>query len=79
MGSLLVHIIPYFTTPLERAGDPSVFAAASPEVRANADKFKGAYLTPVGRITKPSTDALNAHLAKDLWETSEKQLAVLGL
>ncbi|KZP08211.1 NAD(P)-binding protein [Athelia psychrophila] len=79
LGGLILKILPLFTTPIDRAADPSLFAAASPAVRANAAAFKGAYLMPVGKITKPSADAQDAGLARDLWATSEQQLAVLGL
>ncbi|KAF8903480.1 NAD-binding protein [Gymnopilus junonius] len=59
----------------------SVFAAASPEVRQNKDLYKGAYLTPVAKITKPSKSATNAKLATELYDTTEsvlKELGVLG-
>ena len=79
LGSLLVRLLPLFTTPIAQAGDPSVFAAAAPAVRAHADAYKGAYLVPVGKIAPPSADAMDARLAQELWATSEKQLAVLGL
>ncbi|KAF7983225.1 hypothetical protein HWV62_23514 [Athelia sp. TMB] len=79
LGSLIVKILPLFTTPLARGGDPSVFAAAAPAVRARADEFRGAYLLPVGKIALPSKDARDERLAGALWATSEKQLAALGL
>ncbi|KAF7977327.1 hypothetical protein HWV62_4103 [Athelia sp. TMB] len=79
LGALIVKILPLFTTPLERGGDPSVFAAAAPAVRARADEFRGAYLLPVGKIALPSKDARDERLAGELWATSEKQLAALGL
>lgn len=78
-GSLLVKILPYFSTPISRAADASIFAAASPAVRLDAEAFKGAYLVPVGKIARPRKDALDAGLARDLWLTSEKQLTILGL
>ncbi|KAF7977330.1 hypothetical protein HWV62_4109 [Athelia sp. TMB] len=79
LGSILVQLFSLFTTPTAQAGDPSVFAAAAPAVRAHADAYKGAYLVPVGKISTPSPDAMIARLAQELWATSEKQLAVLGL
>ncbi|KAF7983220.1 hypothetical protein HWV62_23504 [Athelia sp. TMB] len=79
LGSILVQLFSLFTTPIAQAGDPSVFAAAAPAVRAHADAYKGAYLVPVGKISTPSADAMIARLAQELWAMSEKQLAVLGL
>ena len=79
LGSLIVKILPLFTTPLARGGDPSLFAAAAPAVRARADEFRGAYLMPVGKIAQPSRDARDVGLAGELWATSEAQLAALGL
>lgn len=54
----------------------SLFAATSPIVRANPEKYKGAYLVPYGKIGKPNANARNEQFAKDLWETSEKALGV---
>lgn len=75
----MIFLMRYLLPPVSRSGDASVFAAASPEVRKRAGEFKGAYLMPVGKITPPSADAQNPQLARELWETSEKQLAALGL
>ena len=63
----------------ERGADTSVFAAVSPVIRANAGKYKGQYLVPFGKIVMPHASGQNAQFAKDLWETSEKQLASLQL
>jgi hypothetical protein len=49
----------------------SVFAAASPVVRAELGKYKGAYLTPVGKVTKASKQAEDPELAKELWASTE--------
>ena len=50
----------------------SVFAAASPEVKANREKYMGAYLVPPGRIaTPPERRAESAELAQELWDTTE--------
>ncbi|KZP08215.1 NAD(P)-binding protein [Athelia psychrophila] len=65
--------------PVERSGYNSAFVAASPDVRARAAEFKGAYIVPIGKIAKPSADARKPQLALELWETSEKQLAAIGL
>ena len=50
----------------------SVFAAASPEVKANREKYMGAYLVPPGRIaTPPERRAESVELAQELWDTTE--------
>ncbi|OCH93974.1 NAD-P-binding protein [Obba rivulosa] len=57
----------------------SVFAAASPAVRAEPEKYKGAYLVPVAQVGQPSADARDPALAAELWATTEKVLADLGI
>jgi len=79
MGRLLVFVASFVFSPVETSSYQSAFAAASPEVRKRAAEFKGAYLKPVGKISKPSVYARDPQLALDLWATSEKQLAALGL
>ncbi|KAG9098349.1 hypothetical protein FRC07_010659 [Ceratobasidium sp. 392] len=60
-----------FTRPADGALN-SVFAATNPIVRAQPGKYKGKYLTPVGKVTKPSKLAQDEDLAKRLWDLSEK-------
>lgn len=79
LKNLWLSILHAFTVSAEQGADTSVFAAASPLVRANPENYKGMYLVPVGKVQAPCKDAMNPQHAKDLWETSEKQLAVLGL
>ncbi|PPQ82528.1 hypothetical protein CVT25_007137 [Psilocybe cyanescens] len=63
----------FFKGPEEGAYN-SVLAAASPVVRESADKYRGAYLMPVGRIVSPAPASLNTQVQDDLWETTEKYL-----
>lgn len=77
MGTVLFWIISKIIMPPEKGAWTNVFAAASPKVREEPNKYKGAYLVPAGKLKKPGANALNAQLAKDLWEISEKQLAAL--
>ncbi|KAG8792833.1 hypothetical protein FRC12_004704 [Ceratobasidium sp. 428] len=49
----------------------SVFAATSPVIRAEPDKYKGKYLMPIGKVTTPSKMAQDVRLAKQLWALSE--------
>ena len=52
----------------------SCFAAASPLVRKSADKYKGAYLMPVGKIVEPAANAKDVEMQNSLWETTENYL-----
>lgn len=58
-----------------------MFAAASPEVRAQPQNYQGKYMLPVGKIkydiggkSKPSKDIA---LARELWDTTERILKEL--
>ncbi|PPQ92074.1 hypothetical protein CVT25_007099 [Psilocybe cyanescens] len=63
-----------FFKPQDEGAYNSCFAAASPVVRQEEEKYKGAYLMPVGRITDPARVALNEDVQDDLWETTERYL-----
>ncbi|KAI0360523.1 NAD-P-binding protein [Trametes cingulata] len=68
-----------FLTPTEGAY-ASVFAAASPRVKEERDKYKGAYLVPPGKIeTPPAPQAENKELAEELWATTEAVLKSFDL
>ena len=61
----------FFTTPSVGAYS-TLFAAASPVVKAEREKYKGAYLVPPGKLAPvhaPQADS--AQLAEELWETTE--------
>jgi hypothetical protein len=58
-------------TPLEGAMT-SLFAATSPVVWEEREKYGGEYLMPFGAVETPSEDAQNAELAEELWVTSER-------
>ncbi|KAF8548727.1 NAD(P)-binding protein [Imleria badia] len=76
--SWLVEILvyPFFTHP-DVGAYTSVFAAASPDIVQSPDKFKGAYLVPVGIVREPKVKGARSgeELAKELWETIERFLA----
>jgi NAD(P)-dependent dehydrogenase (short-subunit alcohol dehydrogenase family) len=76
LGFLIMKL--FFTNPNE-GSHTSVIAAASPDVRENADMYKGAYLEPVGKVTHPSKVAQNAELSHELWATAETFLSNIGL
>lgn len=65
--------------PISKGAYTSVFAAASPEVRAHPETYKGAYLQPVAKVGKPTDDGNNSELAKELWVTTEKILEEIGM
>ncbi|KZT68900.1 NAD(P)-binding protein [Daedalea quercina L-15889] len=75
--SLLVRTL---WTPPARGAFTSVFAAAAPDVRADAERYRGAFLQPPGRIgTPPHPDARNPALARELWDTTERLLTGMGI
>jgi hypothetical protein len=78
--SWLVDILvyPFFVHP-DVGGYTSAIAAASPDVAQNRDKYKGAYLVPVGKLQKPTEMARDEGLAKELWETIESFLVDKGI
>jgi len=60
------------------AGTP-ILAATSPEALKNPEKYKGAYMEPIGKISKTSKTAENAALAQELWTTTETMLAEMEI
>jgi len=68
----------FFATP-DRGAFTSLIAAASPAVWADPQKYKGAYLQPVGELVEPSDQAKDPKLAEELWRTTENYLEGIGL
>ncbi|KAF7359881.1 NAD-binding protein [Mycena venus] len=59
---------------------PVAFAAAGPEVVGpQHEKYKGAYLTPMDVIARPSKSARDPRLQKELYDTTERIVRELGL
>ena len=54
-------------------------AAASPDVRKEADKYRGAYLVPIGKFGEIAKQAQEEDRAKELWNTTETLLKEWGL
>ena len=80
MGSFLFLLVKLLFTPVERGADNSLFAAASPEVKTEADKFKGRYLSPVGKLANsklggPTKESQSPELATELWDLTSKVLS----
>lgn len=57
----------------------SAYAATSPEVKAKAAKFKGAYLTPVGVLVDASPQGRDERLMDELYDTTLEILKELGM
>lgn len=78
MGPILGYLYGIFSAlymdTTEIGSYTSVFAAAAPIVRAEAEKYKATYLHPVGKIATPSQDALEEGLPEELWESTERIL-----
>ncbi|KAF5318614.1 hypothetical protein D9619_010976 [Psilocybe cf. subviscida] len=64
----------FFRTPAQGAWN-SLFAAASPIVRSQPNRFKGAYLVPVGKPGFLSINATKEVLQDEVWDTTQKMLA----
>lgn len=66
--------------------ETQVFAAASPEIKAEPDKYRGQYVVsagPAGKFNlktgKGTEQARNMELAADLWKTTEDFLGRIGI
>jgi len=57
----------------------SAFAAASDEVTKEREKFRGAYLKPVGKVSKPTKMARDEGLAKEFLDFVETFLQEKGI
>jgi NAD(P)-dependent dehydrogenase (short-subunit alcohol dehydrogenase family) len=67
-----------FMTRPDDGASTSLFAAASPRVRAEPDTYRGQYMLPVGVLTStPATQ--DAEMAGKLWDTTESFLQELGV
>ena len=73
-ASVAKVLMPIFFMRPEPGAYNSCFAAASPLVKKNAAKYKHAYLTPIGTVSKLGKNARRDDLARDLWDSTEKIL-----
>ncbi|KAH7926568.1 NAD(P)-binding protein [Leucogyrophana mollusca] len=65
-----ILIYPFFVSP-DVGGYTSAFAAASEEVKKDKEKYRGAYLVPVAKLSTGAKLARDDELAKELWDTVE--------
>ncbi|KAG1894323.1 NAD(P)-binding protein [Suillus fuscotomentosus] len=72
-------IVSLFFLQPDQGAYNSAFAAASEEVAKQREKYKGVYLTPVGKIVEPTKVATDEGLAKELWDTVDKFLEEKGI
>ncbi|KAG2030211.1 hypothetical protein BDR03DRAFT_974815 [Suillus americanus] len=72
-------IVSLFLLRPDQGAYTSAFAAASEEVVKQREKYRGAYLTPVGKLTEPTKLAKDEGLAKELWDTVDKFLEEKGI
>ncbi|KAG1724483.1 NAD(P)-binding protein [Suillus lakei] len=76
---IIKPIVSLFFVHPDQGAYNSAFAAASEEVAKQREKYKGVYLTPVGKITEPMKVAKDEGIAKELWDTVEKFLEEKGI
>lgn len=70
--SVLYRIICYFWFESVQSGvGTSCIAVGAPYIRKEANKFKGAYVVPYGKVREPSKQSQDDGLARELWETTE--------
>jgi len=74
---IIMHL--FFST-WERGAYTSVHAAASPTIREQAEKYKGAFIeNEYGVVAEPSENARDPEIAAELWKTTEEFLGSVGL
>ncbi|KAI8986748.1 NAD-P-binding protein [Trametes punicea] len=80
LGALFRFYVRHFFDSPSDGAYSTVFAAASPVVKAEREKYKGAFLGPRSQIvTPPLPQAESKDLAKELWETTEAILKTFDL
>lgn len=65
-------------TPVQGAYT-SLFAAASPVVAKEKDRYKGAYLKPFGVFVKPLKETEDEDRQEELWKLTEDTLTEMGV
>ncbi|KAL5520005.1 hypothetical protein ACEPAG_1665 [Sanghuangporus baumii] len=78
--SIILRVFAQITFRSVRDGAGTlIIAAVSPGIRAEAEKYKGGYLMPIGKLSNPSKQAQNGELARELWATTETLLKEWGI
>ncbi|KAM0335503.1 hypothetical protein ACHAQA_000551 [Verticillium albo-atrum] len=60
--------------PLEEGSSHSIFAATAPQVRQNAEAYKGKFLLPLGQVAQHHPLVDDDELVKGLWKNTEGAL-----
>ncbi|EJT98037.1 daunorubicin C-13 ketoreductase [Dacryopinax primogenitus] len=71
-AGILWPLVTLFIMTPPQGAITQLFAATSPDVRQNVEKYKGQYLVPYGSVATPSAMARREGLAEELWNLSEK-------
>ncbi|KAH9852467.1 NAD-P-binding protein [Lenzites betulinus] len=80
LGHLVKFILRKLFVSAAEGAYTSAFAAASPLVKAEREKYKGAFLWPPGNIiSPPCRQAESQELAEELWATTESILQSFDL
>jgi len=76
---LAAWIASWFMLHPDQGAYTSVIAAASKDVAETPEKYRNAYLVPIGEFGTPSATSQDARLAAELWETTERFITSIGL
>ncbi|KAH9897011.1 NAD-P-binding protein [Cubamyces lactineus] len=80
VGPLMKSLLGWFFMSPSEGAYTSALAAASPVVKAERDRYKGAWLEPPGKlVAPPTTHAEDTELAEELWNTTETILQSFDL
>ncbi|KAF9486147.1 NAD(P)-binding protein [Pholiota conissans] len=71
---LLNPIVNLFFVSPDVGAYNSCFAAASPLVKAEPEKYRGAYLVPTGKVKLEGENARNEALQEEIWESTVRIL-----
>lgn len=77
IGSMFAWLLNYFALSPTQGSYTTLFAGTSPKIKADAERFKGAYIVPFGRVEKGGSMSRDvAGLGKDLWKCSEELMEI---
>lgn len=79
MSSIAIFLARLFFKPTTYAAASLTIAAAGEYIRGEAEKYKGAYLVPVGKIGKTPKASDDKELAKELRDTTLSLVKGWGL
>ncbi|OHF01595.1 daunorubicin C-13 ketoreductase [Colletotrichum orchidophilum] len=83
IGNYFFSLVRSVFLTVDQGAITSVFAATATKVRENADKYKGKYIEPFGKIVTPNPVAKDEKQVKGMWDHTtvevNKYLSTLGL